>query len=193
VDRLGGDTAWRAGARGAISAIGGGVFLSNPVQNAFAVVDTGEPGIGVVQENRAVGTTGSGGRLLVPDLRAYEGNRLGIAPADLPPDAAVDDTTRLVTPRERAGVVVRFPVRRSASARVRLADAAGRELPLGSVATTEAGAELPVGYDGEVFVTGLQPGNLLQALLPDGRRCRAEFTFRPVPGELPLLGPVPCR
>jgi outer membrane usher protein len=193
MDRLGGNTAWRAEARGSVSTVGGGLFFSNPVQNAFAVVDTGQPGIGVLQENRPVGTTNSRGRLLVPDLRAYEGNRLDIAPGDLPPDASVGNTSRMVTPRERAGLVVRFPVTRSASARVRLADAAGRPLPLGSIATPEGGAELPVGYDGEVFVTGLQARNTLNLVLPDGERCRVEFEFSPTPGELPLIGPLPCR
>ncbi|WP_159995421.1 fimbria/pilus outer membrane usher protein [Roseomonas sp. 18066] len=193
VDRLGGETALRGEARGAISTLGGGVYFSNPVQNAFAVVETGQAGIGVVQENRPVGTTDARGRLLVPDLRAYEGNRLGIAPENLPPDASVGDTTRMVTPRERAGVVVRFPVTRSAAARVRLSDAGGRPLPLGSIATPEGGAPLPVGYDGEVFVTELQPRNRLSVTLPEGKTCRVEFDFAPTPGELPLIGPLPCR
>ncbi|ONG46851.1 hypothetical protein BKE38_24865 [Pseudoroseomonas deserti] len=193
VDRLGGDTALRAEARGAISTVGGGVYLSNPVQNAFAVVETGQAGIGVVQENRPVGATNARGRLLVPDLRAYEGNRLGIAPEDVPADAAVGDTTRMVTPRERAGVVVRFPVTRSAAARLRLVDAAGKPLPLGSIATPEGGAPLPVGYDGEVFVTALQPRNRLTVALPEGGGCRVAFDFTPTPGELPLIGPLPCR
>ncbi|MCR0982681.1 fimbria/pilus outer membrane usher protein [Roseomonas populi] len=193
VDRFSGETALRAEARGAITAATGGLFLSDTVQNSFAIVETGQSGVGVLQENRPVGRTDSRGRLLVTDLRAYERNRIGIVPGDVPPDATVSETSRLVTPRQRAGTVVRFPISRGASARVRLVDAAGKPLPLGSIALPTEGERLPVGYDGEVFMTRLQPSNSVEVQLPDGGSCQARFPFVPVENDLPLVGPVPCR
>ncbi|MFC3125041.1 fimbria/pilus outer membrane usher protein [Pseudoroseomonas globiformis] len=200
IDQFGPDTALRGGLRGAITTIGGGTYLSDTVQNSFAVVDTGGlPDVTILQENRPVGRTDSRGRLLVPNLRPHERNRIGVAPDDLPADAVVADTTRMVSPRNLSGLVVRFPIDRASSARIRLVDAQGVSLPLGSIATlaTDAGMppgeRLPVGYDGEVFATGLTPRNRLDLRLPGGGICAAEFEFTPAQNDLPLLGPVPCR
>jgi outer membrane usher protein len=55
---------------GAIATMGGGVFFSNRIDDSFAVVDTGTPGVPVLYENRPVGETNSSGKLLVPNLRA---------------------------------------------------------------------------------------------------------------------------
>jgi outer membrane usher protein len=51
VDQFGTQTALRGGLRGAIATAGNAVFLSNPIQNSFAVVDTGQPDVGVLYEN----------------------------------------------------------------------------------------------------------------------------------------------
>ncbi|WP_458097820.1 fimbria/pilus outer membrane usher protein [Roseomonas sp. WA12] len=193
VDRIGSETALRAEARGAITAAGGGLFLSDTVQTSFAIVETGQPGVGVMQENRPVGRTDSHGRLLVTDLRPYERNRIGIAPDDVPPDATIVETSRMVTPRQRAGTVVRFPISRSSSARVQLVGRGGKPVPLGSIVRHTAGERLPIGYDGEVFLTRLQAVNRVEVQLPDGTSCHADFEFRPLENDLPLVGPVPCR
>lgn len=83
---------------GAVVAAGGGVFLSRRINDSFAVVDAGAPGVEVRAENRPVGQTGRGGKLLVPDLRAYEPNRLSIDPTNLPVDAVVSSTHQTIRP-----------------------------------------------------------------------------------------------
>jgi outer membrane usher protein len=197
IDHAGTSTSLRGDLQGAVAYAGGGVFPSLPITDSFAVVDTdGVAGIHILQENRPVGTTNGSGRLLVPDLRAFDANRLGVDPNDIPIDAEIGDTSQLVRPRDRSGVVVHFKVKPSQGAIVILHDRAGKPVQLGSNARLDgrAGAvALVVGYDGEVFVTGLGPHNRLSVLRKDGSRCVADFDFAPKPRRIPRIGPVICR
>jgi outer membrane usher protein len=195
IDRNAGQTTLRATAQGAVAVAGGGVFASNAIRDSFAVVDTESKDIQVLQENRPVGRTGSSGLLLVPDLRSFGANRLGIDPTNVPVDSDIGLTSRMVRPQDHSGVVVKFPVHSSSGAVVRLVDASGTTIPVGSIAkltTSAESAELIVGYDGDAYVTGLQPKNTLSVKLPNGHTCTASFGYKPVPGTLPEIGQVHC-
>jgi outer membrane usher protein len=164
------------------------------IDDSFAVVDTGVPDVGVMLENRPVGRTDANGQLLVRGLRAYEANKMAIDVTDLPADAAFEDTRRLVTPADRSGIVVPFPVRVGDAATILLHRPDGSAVPPGSMLALDGGGAepLPVGYDGLGYATGLQPENTGTVTLPDGSQCRVAFAFAPVPGEIPQIGPVTC-
>lgn len=82
----------------------------------------------------------------------------------------------------------------SRGALLRLVDEAGTPVPLGSAARLRAtGAAIPVGFDGNAYVEGLATRNTLAVERPDGRRCSVDFDYRPVPGEIPTIGPLTCR
>lgn len=193
-DKMARQTAWRAQARGALATVGGRLFAANSISDSFAVVVTdGAPDIRVRYENRDMGRTDGAGCLLVPELRSFEINHLSIEPTDVPADASITITCREVRPMDRSGVVVKFPVKTSHGALLRLVDAAG-PLPLGSVVTLKAtGVAVSLGYDGEAYVEDLQAHNEVRVQRPDGRECVARFDYRPVPGDIPTLGPLPCR
>ena len=194
VDRFNGQTAARAGAQGSLAWLDGTLFLAPRIQDSFAVVDTGQPGTTVLYENRPVGRTNGSGKLLLPDLRAYEENRIGVDVADIPVDTAFGATNQMVRPVAGSGVLVRFPFKRSSSARIRLVDTAGHPLPVGSTAQmTGYPSPLPIGHDGETFASELQTENSLTATLPSGGHCAAHFAFKPAPNTVPLIGPVVCR
>ncbi|WP_244137171.1 fimbria/pilus outer membrane usher protein [Burkholderia pyrrocinia] len=194
-DRVDGQTSLRLESQGAVSFVDGGLFASNTIEDSFAVVDTdGLEHVRVLYENRDAGRTNSAGRRLVPDLRSFDVNHIGIEPTDIPPDAAIAFTTREVRPQDRSGVVVRFPVQISHGALLRLVDEAGTPVAVGSTATLRAtGTTVPVGYDGNAYVLDLDAHNELDVERPDGRRCSVAFDYRPVPGDIPTIGPLPCR
>jgi len=186
--------AGRVGVTGSLALAGGGVFASNTINDSFAVVSSGDvPNVGVLYENRPIGATDSNGRLLVPYLNSFENNRLALDPADLPPDVEAAQLRTMVRPGDRVGVTVDFGVRTAASALLRLTDAEGRPVPVGARLRLSGGASVPVGYGGEAFVGGLGPRNEGEVEYPDGRRCRVAFDYRPLPGDLPVIGPLPCR
>jgi outer membrane usher protein len=194
IDRNAGLTTLRIESQGALSWVDGGLFPSNTIYDSFAIVDTNPmQGVHVFQENRDVGTTSSSGRLLVPDMRSFDRNQISIEATDVPADATLGEVTRNVRPQDLSGVVVKFAVKFSNGALLRLVDEAGVPLPVGSTATLVAtGATAPVGYDGDAYVEALQFSNELAVDLPDGRRCKVAFNYRPVPGEIPRIGPLRC-
>lgn len=195
VDRFGAQTTMRATADGALAIAGGGVFASNSIPDSFAVVDTdGTPGVRVTQENRVVERTGPSGLVLIPDLRSYEPNRIGINPDDVPADADVRTTQRVVRPQDRSGVVVRFPIHASQGALLQMVAPDGAAIPVGSTAVlTSTKEDAPIGYDGETFLRGLSAHNSVTVTEPDGSTCRAAFNYHPARGVLPRIGPITCR
>ena len=197
IDRTGNQTTFRGTLQGALAYAGGEVFASNLINDSFAVVDTGEVGgVQVFQENRPVGRTGTSGRLIVPDLRSFDANRLAIDPTDMPFEASIGESSRMVRPQDHSGVIVKFTPRFTSGAIVVLVDEMGVPVPVGSSARTASpngAAAVSVGYDGEAYVTGLQQQNTLIVSLPLGRTCTAAFGYRPQPGVLPRIGPVTCR
>jgi outer membrane usher protein len=195
VDHLSGNTTPRLDLQGALSFADGRLFATNQIVDSFAVVDTnGVAGVHVLYENREVGRTDSGGRLLAPDLRAYDVNHLAIDASDIPIDAQTPFATRDIRPPTRSGVVVKFPIRRTNGALLVLVDEFGKPLPLGSMATlVSSGVAYTVGYDGEAFIEDLGPQNQLRVQLPDDGRCTVAFAYAPKPGEIPKLGPLTCR
>ena len=194
IDQEGWETTLRAESQGALSWIDRAVFASNTIYDSFAVVDTnGLADVHVLEENRDVGVTNAKGRLLVPDLRAYQLNHLAINANDVPVDSTLDIDTRNVKPKDRSGIVVRFPVRISHAALLRLVDDAGHPLSVGSKAVLRATqAASPVGFDGEAYVQDLTALNLVDVELPNGRKCTASFDYLPAQGIIPTVGPLRC-
>jgi outer membrane usher protein len=194
VDSTDGQTTLRMESQAALSIVDGGVFPSNTIYDSFAIVDTNPiPYVHVLQENRDVGTTNSSGRLLVPDMRSFDLNQISIQATDIPPDVTLKDASIEMRPQDRSGVVVKFPVDLSLAALLKLVDETGAPIPLGSSATLQAtGVASPIGYDGEAYVENLCPHNTLIVERNDGRRCAITFEYRPVPGEIPKIGPLPC-
>ena len=195
IDQEGGETTLRVESQGALSWIDRAVFASNSIYDSFAVVDTnGLSDVHVFEENRDVGVTNAKGRLLVPNLRAFELNHLAINPNDVPADSTLDSAIRNVKPQDHSGIVVRFPVRISHAALLRLVDDAGVSLPVGSkVVLRAAQVAFPVGYDGEAYVQDLSALNQLDVELPDGRNCSAAFDYLPIKGVIPTVSPLRCR
>jgi outer membrane usher protein len=194
VDSSGGQTTLRLESQGALSFVDKGLFPSNTIYDSFAIVDTSPmPHVHVFQENRDVGRTNSSGRLLVPDLRSFDLNHLAIEATDIPADVTIPNASKEVRPQDRSGVVVKFPIKFSHGALLRLVDEDGVSIPLGSTATLQAtGTAVPVGYDGDAYVENLNPHNEITVERMDGRRCTIAFYYRPVPGEIPSIGPLRC-
>jgi outer membrane usher protein len=194
VQQVGANAGVTAALQGSMVAAGGGIFFGNQIDDAFAVVDVGAPDVPVLSQNRVVGTTDGSGRLLVPGLRRFQQNRIGIDPTGLPVDTDLPETNRTVTPGARNGVVVDFTAKSAGrSALVSFVDAGAAPIPLGSVVTPEgAGAGEIVGYDGQAYLRGLSPANRVTIELPDGSTCRATFGFVPQRGEQVRIEGVPC-
>lgn len=189
-----GQAAVQGGVSGALVLADGHPFASDQINDSFAVVSTGGvAGVPVLYENRPVGTTDSSGHLLVPTLLSYQNNRLAVDTTRLPADVDVGQTSALVRPPDRSGVVVDFHIRKVNAALLTLQDSSGKPIPVGSIAKVAGAEDQPVGYDGAAYVTGLQPTNRVQVALPNGTSCSVQFDYQPVTGDIPSIGPLRCQ
>lgn len=174
-----------AGVQTGLALLDGQTYWTRPVQNSFAVVDAGAPGVPVFRENQPVGATGADGRLLVPDLIAYSPNRLSIDDRTLPIRDRVDETTVSVVPPAGAGVPLRFAVETIPELELHLLDARGRPVPAGArLALDGQPLPLPVGYDGLVYAHIGEGWHRLDARWADGA-CTARLR---VAGATTTLG-----
>ncbi|SDP06636.1 outer membrane usher protein [Phyllobacterium sp. YR620] len=180
---------------GAIAVAGGGVFATNRLDDAFAVVKVGAPDVEVRSDNRVIGRTNKSGRIIVPNLNSYEENRIDIDTTNLPVDAAIDSTRTIVVPAQQSGVVVDFGVKEDPEAAViSFVNAAGEPLEAGLAGSLNGADDaFVVGYDGQAFIKGLKANNAASIHLADGAICTAEFGYRPSPGQQVRIGGVRCQ
>jgi outer membrane usher protein len=88
---------------------------------------------------------------------------------------------------------MRFPVKRSQGALLRVVLENGEPLPAGAVARLVGEKEeFPAGLGGEVYVTGLAAQNRLRVTWAGGR-CEFALPFPQTADPLPRLGPFTCN
>lgn len=181
-------------AEGALVVADGGVFASRRIDDAFAIVDVGAANVRVEHQNQPVGRTGKSGKILVPDLTAYEANSISIVADDLPMNADFAETEKQVTPAELTGASVHFGVKPELqSAIVVLRDTEGRPLAPGTEGVVSRTSErFVVGYDGQAYIKDLQAQNEVTMELR-GKTCKAIFAYQPKPGEQILIEGVTCQ
>ena len=157
------------------------VTPSRRINDSFALVSTGAPGVDVLHENRKLGKTDSSGHLLVPDLIPYQANRVSIDVENLPVDTRLESTKAVVVPQSRSGVVANFQLERYVAATVILKTPDGQFCRLGrGAACRERQAR-----------GGLRRHDLRRgpagAESPDGAgkgvSCRAQFEYGAEPGR----------
>ena len=198
-----GASALRAGASGGFATLGGGVFASRRIADSFALVQVpGYADVRVYKDNQLIGRTDASGNALVPSVRAYEVNPVSIEALDLPMDARVDALQRDALAYYRSGVLLRFPVGRSHGATVKIRLPNGSPLPAGATVRLEQPGQpdaldqpdtvFPVGFDGEVYLSGLSERNVLRATWR-GQSCLMAVDFVAGSDPLPFLGYLVCE
>jgi len=164
-DRFNGESTTTGAVMGAVAMLDGRVYLTRPIDDAFGVVRVSDVGgVGVYSSNQYMGRTNKRGDVIVPNLVSYYGNRLSIAPEDMPLLSDVGASERVVAPSLRGGALVPFEARtiRPVVGRlvVRTGPGAVRVPAYGEVRVRD-GATLtrsPIGSDGAFYFERLRPG-----------------------------------
>lgn len=171
---------------------GGRAYATRRIEDGVGVVEVpDQPDVRIYQENRLVTRTDDHGRAIIPDLRAYEPNRIAIAPADLPLDAKMPDDTIIVVPRYRGAALAHFDIEREHPATIVVQLPDGKPVEAGSAVRASGGGRTFAGYGGEVFVEEFRSGMELTVDTAQGP-CRVVATYQ---GKTPLprIGPLRCR
>jgi outer membrane usher protein len=111
--RVNNENAFRIGAAGSISWIGGGMHFSRPIRESFALIQVADlQGVDVLLNNQFIGKTNQDGLLLAPGLNPYYGNRLSINDQDIPVNYELSDIEHVVATPFRGGGTVSFKTRK---------------------------------------------------------------------------------
>lgn len=153
VSSIDGTAAVRAAVSGALVEIDGGLYAARQTGPAFALVNTGRPGIPVYLENRLRAVSNAEGLALITDLTPYTANYLSIDPRSFPLGTLVPDTYANAVPARNSGVLVDLAPRLGYPLTIVVKLPNGGEPHPGAPVTIQGQLEkLPVGYDGLIFL-----------------------------------------
>jgi outer membrane usher protein len=183
---------------GGIAAIGGGVHLTRPIQESFALVKV--PGVGGVRSyvsNQPIGRTSRRGNLLVPNLLPYYGNPLSIDDQDVPLTYQISGTRRLIAPPYRGGALVIFDVSKvqGVSGRVAIRSNGVEVVPAFgqiSVMAADTGYESPIGSEGQFYLENLPAGRHPATITYRDRTCRFTIVMPRSDEAAVSLGSLTC-
>lgn len=194
VDDTGGRTRVSGSIDGSIVAAGGDVFAANRIGDAFAIVRNAGPGSEVRQGGARIGTANSKGNALLPQLQPYTETTITIDPRDLPIGWEPEATRRVVAAGYKQGAIVDFGAKPVNGAVVVIHDAQGEPIPVGHRARLKGSDDVAiVGYDGEVYVKGLEAENSVTVDLGANGSCTVTFAYKASDTSLPKLGPFSCQ
>ncbi|KVS23195.1 fimbrial biogenesis outer membrane usher protein [Burkholderia cepacia] len=145
-----------AGARGAIVAHGGGVTLSQPLSETFAIVEA--PNAEGARVTNASGVRiDRRGYAIVPYLTPYSMNDVSIDPKGLSTDVELKETSQRVAPLAGAVPMLTFKTEYGRSALIRVRQPDGSPVPFGAAVIDASGKDVgTVGQGGKLFARGLE-------------------------------------
>jgi outer membrane usher protein len=171
------------------------VALSRRIDRAFGLVDLpGFPDVRVYLDNREAGRTDADGRLLLPGLRPYEGNRVRLEVDDLPLDAEITTAEVEAVPFDRSGMTIEFPLARLQQATAVLLARDGSPLPIGlRLRNAEGTVTAWVARDGFSQVKGPLPAAIVVAAEDGAEPIACTLPAATSEELLPDLGTVQCH
>ncbi|MHA6332879.1 fimbria/pilus outer membrane usher protein [Qipengyuania sp. CAU 1752] len=177
---VGGSAAARIGMRGSLIAADGEIFASRGMGDTYILVDAGGvDDIVVERENRVAGRTGRGGRLLIDEVPGYNTIKVGVNPAELPPDVIASSVEEYVAAAPRSVAKVRLGLTHYIPEVMRLSDPQRGLFPAGTqVVALPSGTEYLVGYDGELEINLALKDTELEIREPNGSICLADLADR---------------
>lgn len=191
--RVAGTSATQFDARGSIASLGGHVFASRSILGAYGVAEVpGYPHVRVYANNQFVGTTDKRGKVLVPNLQAYQKNTISLESKDFPIASNVDSFSKTAVPYSQSPVLVRFPVRGEGGLIIHVKLPDGTYFPQGGTLSTD-GVSWPVADQGEAYLEGLEPGAITLQGAAGDTHCRIVLTAPKNMKDIPDLGEVICR
>jgi outer membrane usher protein len=192
--RAPGQTSYRMSASGGLAMMGGHAYLSRHIYDGFAIAQVpGYTGVPVYLNGQLAAHTDNEGYAFLYGLPSYQKSKIRINTDEMPMEAQIENAEVEVVPRYRSGVSLKFSVEISTGALIKLVAENGEPLPNGTVLVVEGKTdEFQVALDGEVYVTGLDKSNRLNATWY-GQHCQIDVVLPDNPGPQPHIGPLICK
>ncbi|MGY0162915.1 fimbria/pilus outer membrane usher protein [Edwardsiella tarda] len=173
------------GASGGVLLHAGGVTLSQPLQNTIILVEA-KHAHGVRVDNQSGVSIDPFGYAVVPSATPYRFNAVSLHTQDFQPGLDVPVASKQVVPTEKAIVRVRFDTFYGVSLLIHSHLAQGGYPAVGASVFNQQGRNSgTVGMNGDLYVSGVQPGEKLTLRWGNqpGQQC-----VLPLPHDLPPLG-----
>lgn len=144
------------GVNGGIVIHPGGITLSQPLGNEFAIVDTNDAsGIGFTNQ-RGIQTDWFG-NAIIPSLTPYQENTIRLDTTSLPEEVDSNDTAVTVVPTRQAAVKAHFDARKGYRVLVTLTRPDGRLIPFGALGSIDGtGINGIVDDSGTLYLSGVE-------------------------------------
>ncbi len=192
------DDYYQLSASGAVVYAGNTFGLMRPVNDSFGLVQVGQlSGIRVLHGGEEVGSTGSNGKLFVPNLGSYYDNAISIDDKGIGMDYNIPEVQKYVSPSFRSGVLIDFAVSKFQAVTGKLhiiTDGKKEPVEFYEVTVLEGEKEInfPTGKDGEFYLENLKSGDYRAEFSYKGSQC--SFMFKMPASEDPIvdIGEVVC-
>jgi outer membrane usher protein len=142
-------------ARGSLVHFAHHTFAARYVEQSFALVEVpGFKNVDVYSRNQLIGKTNSKGYLYIPETLPYQINEIEIDARSLPFNTTIPFTKMAVVPYLKSGALARFNISRIQNVLLTLNRDSGSPIPPGAQVYLEKNKDpLPVGYNGQVFIS----------------------------------------
>ncbi|MFZ3072977.1 MAG: fimbria/pilus outer membrane usher protein [Thermodesulfobacteriota bacterium] len=201
-----GDSNYTLQASGGIGYIDSTAFLSRPINDSFAKVKTGGlPGVRVSYFGNEVGKTDSSGEAIVPVVRSFADNRLGIEKDDIPIDYGIPALSLYINPPYRSGSIVSFDIKKEQGfyGRVFVETEGRRKAVEYTILRLFAGDKKPalskaegidglVGKDGEFYFENVSPGEYGAKVFFNKKECDFNVTIPESAEVMVNIGEIVC-
>ncbi|MDV2440156.1 fimbria/pilus outer membrane usher protein [Acinetobacter gerneri] len=180
-------------ASGSLVAASGRVFAANEVGDAYAIIENAGPKSHIMNGGVDLGETDAQGRFFISNLTPYTQHRIYLDPTNLPLDWQTNDTERNIMTGYRQGTRVDFTTQKVLSATAIILDKNQKPIAAGYNAVLNQSSASTIGYDGEVFMQGLQAKNTLTVDLLDAGQCEIHFDYDEKHSSTQKIGPFICQ
>jgi outer membrane usher protein len=186
-------TGKRLGVNGTVGLLEREFFISRQVNSSsFAVVKTeGLKDIKIYSQNNMVAITNKKGTAAFP-IRAYEKTKIEIKDNEIPLEATAEVLEMNPVAYARSGILVKFPIKMSKNALVRIHLPNDTPIPAGATVTIASSKENYIaGRNGEVYLTNLSQKNQLTVSWLENR-CELNLEIDMAQQQEQVIGPVKC-
>ncbi|WP_176114469.1 fimbria/pilus outer membrane usher protein [Burkholderia cepacia] len=165
------------GVRGAMVAHQGGITLSQPLSETFAIVEA--PGAAGARITNASGARVDGrGYAIVPYLTPYNLNTVELDPKGISMDVELNETSQQIAPRAGAVPLLKFATNTGRALVIKARQANGTPLPFGAAVYDESGKDLGVvGQASKIFARGLNDKGELTVKWGDDAKSSCRITY----------------
>ncbi len=192
------DTGYKISVSGGIGLIDNSIFFSRPIYDSFAKVKVDNlEGVRVYKSGNEIGRTDKDGKVIVPNIRSFHDNRIGIESSDIPINYNIESLKQYISAPYRSGSLVEFNVSKiqGFGGFVNIIEN-GAEVPaeFGNISVNARDKTIHgfIGRDGEFYIENIPLGKHPATVIYKGKECIFDIIIPDTDEIMVDLGEITC-